>query len=558
MTNLSVSWVRPDQLGDYKAHRLGGGGQGTVYGVPAPPGKFAGEYLAYKEYGPGIGYDADVLHDMVCFRLQLPKAERDFLDQRLAWPRAMVYTGSPPALLPPSRNADTAVRGFLMQRVTRAYELHSPMLPGPKQQALEFLLNDDGYGARIGLFVNDAQRLQLLLDLARTLQRLHGNSLVVGDLSPKNVLFTLIGQPRCLFIDCDSMRYRDKDVLPQVDTPDWEVPEPQKGTIASDSWKFGLIATRVFNRDQSSTELGPLRAVSTELVGLAQRARRPDPPRRPAMSEWVTALELAHHRLTRAHVTANPAQNTATATPGTTPGRAPAQTATRPRTNPTPQPVRTPPPPPSSGRGSWVAWTLLALLLLVGGGWAANKYGPDAVDALNPPSDSSSSSTLTDSDDRVATSPGTGGTEETPASVAAAPGASVDYSQVADDPEAEAVAGMFARFFGAVNNQDYDTALSQYDPTTEAVDLDSDESRAEWKKVMSTTQDRDLVLSDLRYDGGYTLATMNFRSRQDPGYGPATDRNETCTDWTVTYQLTGTDDYRIYKAPKEGVSHSPC
>jgi DNA-binding helix-hairpin-helix protein with protein kinase domain len=305
MSGVSVSWVRPDQLGDYTAHRLGDGGQGTVYGVPSPPGRLAGEYLAYKEYAQGIAYDADVLHDMVCFRLQLADGERTFLDERLAWPRAMVYTGTPPTLLPPSRNTGTRVRGFLMPRVTDTYELHSPLFPKPKQQALEFLLNDDAYASRIGLVVDDTQRLALLLDLARILERLHRNAVVVGDLSPKNVLFSLSGKPRCVLIDCDSMRYRNKDVLPQVDTPDWEVPEAQKATIGSDSWKFGLIATRLFNRQQDGTDLGPLRVVSTELAGLATRARQQDPRRRPAPSDWVRPLELAHHRLQRPRAAAS-------------------------------------------------------------------------------------------------------------------------------------------------------------------------------------------------------------------------------------------------------------
>jgi hypothetical protein len=134
----------------------------------------------------------------------------------------------------------------------------------------------------------------------------------------------------------------------------------------------------------------------------------------------------------------------------------------------------------------------------------------------------------------------------------------VDYSQVADDPEAQEVAAMFARFFGAINNRDYDTALSYYDPASTAVDLDSTKSRNSWKKVMSTTKDSGFVLSGLDTSGKYTFATLDFRSRQSPGYGPAQRPNDTCDDWTVTYQLTRTDGYRILKAPKDGVSYAPC
>ncbi|GAA3295940.1 hypothetical protein GCM10020295_24370 [Streptomyces cinereospinus] len=151
----TVSWVRPDQLGDYTAHGLGSGGQGRVYAVPSPPGRFQGEYLAYKEYLPALAYDADVLHDMVVLRDLLSPSDRALLDNRLTWPCAMVYTGRPPERLPPSRNAGMRVVGFLMPRVAPSYELHSASLSEVKLQALEFLLNDDGYAARIGLDVGD-------------------------------------------------------------------------------------------------------------------------------------------------------------------------------------------------------------------------------------------------------------------------------------------------------------------------------------------------------------------------------------------------------------------
>ncbi|GAA3295937.1 hypothetical protein GCM10020295_24360 [Streptomyces cinereospinus] len=231
---------------------------------------------------------------------------------------------------------------------------------------------------------------------------------------------------------------------------------------------------------------------------------------------------------------------------------------------PVPLPLQTPPrrPPAASGAdGGGPGKVLVALLLVIAAIWAAVQYGPELVAAL-----SSASEPATDSSS-VRAAPGTGGTdgskdpagpETEPEYVAEAPGASVDYSQVADDPRAPDVAGLFARFYGAINNRDYDEALGHYDPGTATVDLDSTASRRKWKEVMATTRESGIALTAVHDAGDLTLATVSFRSHQDPGYGPAGDENGTCTDWTVTYQLTGTDGYRIFKAPEEGVSHSPC
>ncbi|MFF4401607.1 hypothetical protein [Streptomyces sp. NPDC001480] len=550
MNDVRVPWTSAAQLGDYTAHRLGGGGQGIVYGVPDPQGKFPGQSLVYKEYLPNVPYDEDVLYDMVCFRQLLDPAERAFLDDRLTWPTVLVYRDDTPTDPRPSRNPRTTVTGFLMRRVGPEHELHSPVLNGVKQQAMEFLLNDDSYSTHIGLPVDDAQRLELLLDLARTVERLHGHGVAVGDLSPKNVLFTLRGQARCLLIDCDSMRYAGKDVLAQVDTPDYEVPAPEKATatVATDSYKFGLLAARVFSRSQDSRDLTPLRAVSTQLANLAARARNQDPQRRPRLAEWIPVLELEHGRVKR---TPPPA-----AVPQPNAWQPPTQTAQTPVVTPLPRPR-----PTGSAANRWVGGLLAAVLIGVVGGFAATHVAGSAGAG-----DSSSSSATGTPTERtyVGGDPATDepspdpGDATTPSGLAVASGATVDYSQVADDDAAEDVAQMFARFFGAINEHRYDTALKYYDPDTSVVDLGTTAGRDKWKGVMSTTKDSDFVLGGLSSDGPYTLATLNFTSHQDPGYGPKGSPDDTCDQWSITYQLTHSDGYRIYQASKDGVSYTTC
>ncbi|WP_055566099.1 lipopolysaccharide kinase InaA family protein [Streptomyces atriruber] len=520
---VPVSYARPDQLGDYRAHRLGAGGQGVVYGVPEPPGRFSGEFLAYKEYLATVRSDGDVLYAMVVFLEELGRShrhDRAFLSHRLTWPLAMIYTGSRPTQLRPSLNSGTLVVGFLMQRLVAEFQLNHSQLGEAKPAGMEFLLNEDAYTSRIGLQADDDKRLRLLADLAATVTRLHRQGVIVGDLSPKNVLFRLAPTPRCLLIDCDSMRLRGKDVLPQVETEGWEVPEAAKATTASDVFKFGLIATRLFNRDQHSTDLSGLRSISTDLATLADRSRNTDPRRRPQLADWHRALERARSGMKATQARPQPV---------------PSQQPQAPQPTPRPSSTQVPTTPAPSSSFSWggcVVGTIVLLVVVVGIALlvALKSSGADS----SPPADT-----------------GTPGRAE-------APGAAVDYSQVVDEPAADEVADMFARFYGAINTRHYGKAMTYYDPKSGVVDRTSASSRREWTRAISTTKDTRIVLAALSTSGARTFATVSFRSRQDAGYGPASNPDDTCDDWKVTYQLTHTKGYRIYKAPRSGVSHRPC
>jgi len=589
---MTISWVGRDRLGDLAANRLGDGGQGVVYAVPDPPGKFAGEYLAYKEYLPTVTSDADALYELVYFFDQLGRTDRHdhaFLDKRLTWPIALVHTGDRPTSPAPRDNPGTRVTGFLMQRITEEFELDSTLLGKVKPQGMEFLLNADGYTQSLGLHVDDARRLRLLVDLAATINRLHRHRVTVGDLSPKNILFMLDPSPKCLLIDCDSMRLAGKDVLPQVETDDWQVPESAKATPASDTYKFGLIATRLFNRHQSSTDLTELRNVSSALANLAERSRVSDPGARPEMAEWLRVLEQT--RAQQKQRPPAPPRRPRPQQPETLPNTGfqfPSPGANGPYQGPgTPfpqpnQPFQPTPYAPYPARSSTpgvsaagrAIGVVVALLVIVGVWLGVSRYAPASDNAVsdNSPTDASSSllpspasspppsSSSSTSDTNVKSAPGPTDPpqESEPVDRAEAPGATVDFAQVADDPRAREVATMFAHFYGAINQRDYDRAIRGYDPNSLVVNVDSAKSRKGWTRDMSTTQESGIALTGLSDDGTYTLATVSFRSNQDPGYGPASNPDDTCDDWTITYQLTHTKGYRIFKAPREGVSYTPC
>jgi hypothetical protein len=90
------------------------------------------------------------------------------------------------------------IRGFLMRKVPDAYYFgfHTRTRGTQRQLAdVAFLLNTDQYIRSSGLSVNDHDRLTLLASVAEALSRLNSLGMIVGDLSPKNLLFILAPPP---------------------------------------------------------------------------------------------------------------------------------------------------------------------------------------------------------------------------------------------------------------------------------------------------------------------------------------------------------------------------
>jgi hypothetical protein len=261
---------------------LGNGGQGKVHAVRDRAG------TAYKEYSAEALAQLDdaVLATMVRFPAGLPAADAARLAEHAAWPNAVVESGG-------------RTSGFLMPRVPRPF--HVPMrLPSGVKDTLgkvQLLLNDEDYLVRCDLAVDDRFRIDLLRDVAGTLEFFHRLGVVVGDLSPNNLCFSLGRGPRCYFLDCDAMRLHGATALPQVETGDWEAPagEP-RGTAETDRYKFALLCVRLFAGDQSGRDPSELRRAGIPLHALATRGLGADPGRRPSPADWLVALDAARPR----------------------------------------------------------------------------------------------------------------------------------------------------------------------------------------------------------------------------------------------------------------------
>lgn len=284
--------------------RLGQGGQGTVYRVPNRKinnARGTGWDVVYKEYNDTslAQLDTAALAAMVGLLTELTETDGHWLCNKTAWPAALV-----------ERRGRAC--GILMRAVPQEFHftfrtLAATTPPGPRLANLEYLLNDDSYVAGIGLRVSDRDRIELLADLASTLSRLHDLGIVVGDLSPKNLVFTTGSTPRCFLIDCDAMRLRGASVLPQAETPDWAVPLGQeKANRASDVYKFALLAIRLFARDQTTTHTAALAAINPALGALAHRSLAPDTTSRPTPAQWAEQLRSAAPTASPAPGTAGP------------------------------------------------------------------------------------------------------------------------------------------------------------------------------------------------------------------------------------------------------------
>jgi eukaryotic-like serine/threonine-protein kinase len=399
---------------------------------------------------------------------------------------------------------------------------------------VEFLLNPDSYVSGAGISISERDRLNLLGALAETISRLHAHGVIIGDLSPKNVLFNLNSYASCFIIDCDAVALRGESALDQVDTPEWEVPlGEKKGTEASDSFKFGLLAIRLFARDQSSRDPSALSALSPELGRLAALSQDLDPLRRPPPGAWVSTIQAAAS-------SASPANATQTSfiqpNQGFTPVYQAHGTYNRPQApyrqaTGSPRPVQ---PPRRRGGGvkalAFSALGLVTLVLIIIGIHATSNN--DATTG-NFSSDTGTSSGGSVSD--------TSGSPSAPS--ASAQPTNVGIVSIGDsisgDSEATAVAGMFNTYFTGINNHDYQRAVSVFNPSG-IVDPNNSSQVQHFANGVSTTTDSAITLVNIDPSDGSTVqqAEVQFTSHQQAGYGPQDDPNGTCTNWDVTYILT--------------------
>jgi serine/threonine-protein kinase len=294
--------------------------------------------------------------------LSYQQAER--LISLAAWPCALVHDGG-------------MSRGFVMPVIPEAFFTELTTVKGVSSTPAEFqhLLNHSSVLAARGIVIDDVQRYTLLREAASALAFLHKHGVCVGDISPKNLLYTLTPQQGIYFIDCDAMRINDVSALTQVETPGWGVPSGEElATIYSDTYKLGLLALRLLAGDHDTTNPAHLPPTTPALLRqLITDTVTSDAERRPLPQAWTYvlghAIEEAQHRTLTTPTTpaatavaiaapevptlrSRPPAGTKASTPKPPPRSAPPTPAFRP---PTP-----PPPPSPPSRSTSPATAILA------------------------------------------------------------------------------------------------------------------------------------------------------------------------------------------------------
>jgi len=342
MTGRTV--IQRDMLGVLT--EIGHGGRGVVYRAPNVKTKYAAS-MVYKEYRTETLADIDFAALATMSALledSPPHAQAERLISIAAWPCALVEnTGFP--------------TGFVMPAIPEEFLVSS------STAEFQHLLDTPEVLARRDIDIDDAQRYSLLREVASTLAFLHRHGVCVGDISPKNLLFSLTPHAAVYFIHCYAMRIDGVSALPQMETPGWETPAGEElATIYSDAYKLGLLALRLFAGDRDtegcqhipSTTPEPLRQVITDALNSA-------PQQRPLPEAWTTALgdaiEHAQHQKKTLTPTPTPVSPPAPPPPPIVRSRIPVGAA--PPIDESAPPVK----PPTSSAKMWAGVTGAAVII---------------------------------------------------------------------------------------------------------------------------------------------------------------------------------------------------
>lgn len=251
------------------AAKLGGGGQGTVYRLV--------DGTLLKLYHPGIA----VLSDELGRLIDLPDGRGDLSGAPLAWPSGRVFD-------------DGRCVGLLMPEVPARFA--TSMAGRRRLLELQFLLYPRRAMWADLVLPTGAQRRRLAVAYVELFQLLHRNGVVAGDVSMRNLLWSLDGGPSVFAIDCDGFRLKGRPpAVRPTDTAGWGDPaRPKEVTLDTDRYKLALVALRVLIGNHTVTPEEVCRReflrclIGRDLSALARYAALPG--RRPAAECWLAAL----------------------------------------------------------------------------------------------------------------------------------------------------------------------------------------------------------------------------------------------------------------------------
>ncbi len=196
--------------------------------------------MVYKEYKPGVlaTVNRENLAKMPDFLEGLGVTRANKLIDIAAWPCAVV-----------SHSGTT--RGFVMPAIPDRFFIELNFATGRRRVAAEVqhLMNPRQVDLNRGLVISDRQRVEVLGAIADAVSTMHSYGITIGDISPKNLLFSLKPSVAAYFIDTDAMKVGGRTVAQQMETPGWTVPAGEPlATVQSDLYKLGLLVLRILQR----------------------------------------------------------------------------------------------------------------------------------------------------------------------------------------------------------------------------------------------------------------------------------------------------------------------
>jgi len=257
-------------LGDLTAStKIADGGQGTVFRLADPPGTLL------KLYHPGLAVLSGELGRLI------DTGRGDLRAVPVAWPSGRVFDGGRcVGLLMPEAPAR-----FATSLAGRRRLLELQFLLYPRRAMWADLVLPDG-----------VERRRIAAAYVELFRVLHSGEVVVGDVSMRNLLWTLAGGPSVFAIDCDGFRLagRPPAVRP-AGTAGWVDPaRPSEATVDTDRYKLALVTLRVLLGNHAVTPEDVCqkeflrRLLGPDLVALARHAVLPG--RRPLAECWLGAL----------------------------------------------------------------------------------------------------------------------------------------------------------------------------------------------------------------------------------------------------------------------------
>lgn len=267
--------------------QLATGGEGIVYSVRSQPN------VVYKEYKVNVRPTLNVvaLEELADLGSRVAPSDWSKISSRTSWPHTLVVDGAHPT-------------GFLMNRIDNRFYKRYGLVKNPRRVLCEWnhiVYQSQPLGPGMMTEIprlETKQKLDLINDLATTIATLHRHGIIVGDISGRNLLWTLDPEPQVLIIDCDSFRVEGKrGTSPSKQSPYWtdELAIGRDTDQASDCHKIAIAAYRAIWND-------PSKPLSASDVAKSQRADVPDEIRalisaglestqRPSASEWVACFE---------------------------------------------------------------------------------------------------------------------------------------------------------------------------------------------------------------------------------------------------------------------------